>query len=62
MPQSRRKQNYDNRYRKAHYKNYCFRMIYEKDKELMDYYDRQPNKNEYIKSLIEQDMKKAQLQ
>ena len=60
MAQSRKKQDYDNRYRKEHYKNYCFRMIIEKDQELMNHYDRQPNKNEYIKQLIAADMKKTQ--
>lgn len=60
MANSRKKQDYDNQYRKEHYKNYCFRMVYEKDRELMEHYDRQPNKNEYIKHLIEADMKKTQ--
>lgn len=60
MAQSRRKQDYDNKYRKEHYKNYCFRMIIEKDQDLMEYYEQIPKKNEYIKALIKADMEKTQ--
>lgn len=60
MANSRKKQDYDNRYIKEHYKHYYLRLSHTKDKELMEHLDRIKNKNAYIKQLIAADMKKTQ--
>ena len=57
MPSSRKKLDYDNKYIKEHYKPYYLRLNYEKDQELIEHLDRQHNKNEYLKTLISNDMK-----
>lgn len=57
MPKTRKKQDYDNKYVKEHYKPYYLRLSFEKEAEIINHLDRQQNKNEYLKQLIVNDMK-----
>lgn len=62
MANSRKKQDYDNKYIREHYKHYGLRLSIENEKDIIDYLDRQKNKNEYIKQLIVADKKNSQLE
>ena len=60
MANSRKKQDYDNKYIREHYKGYLIRLSCENEQDIIEHLDQQENKNEYIKSLIQADMKKTQ--
>lgn len=60
MANSRKKQDYDNKYIREHYKGYLIRLSCESEQDIIEHLDRIENKNTYIKDLIVTDMKKTQ--
>ena len=60
MANSRKKQDYDNKYIREHYKGFLIRLSCESEQDIIEHLDRIESKNTYIKDLIVTDMKKTQ--
>lgn len=59
--QKAKKADYDKKYMKEHVtrKLLAFNLTNDRDRELLEYINSKPNATEYIKSLIEEEMRKA---
>ncbi len=51
---------YVNEYKKKFYKQYAFRFSLKKDKAIIDHLEKQADKTNYIKSLIQRDIEKSE--
>lgn len=51
---------YVNEYKKKFYKQYAFRFSLKKDQAIIDHLEKQADKTNYIKSLIQRDIEKSE--